>query len=70
VGLGVRLTFTSLFFEYSNQKAIVHVTVFDGRPSLRHIDTFSLTVITLTVRVIYMAVFEYQNQVIFNMTAF
>jgi hypothetical protein len=29
--------------------------------------TFSLTVITLTV---HMAVFEYQNQVIFNMTVF
>jgi hypothetical protein len=28
---------------------------------------FSLTVITMTV---YMAVFEYQNQVIFNMTVF
>jgi hypothetical protein len=31
---------------------------------------FSLTVMTLNVRVIYMAVFEYQNQVIFNMTVF
>ena len=30
----------------------------------------SLTVITLTVGVIYMTVFEYQNQVIFNMTVF
>jgi hypothetical protein len=30
----------------------------------------SLTVITLTVRVIYTAVFEYQNQAIFNMTIF
>ena len=31
---------------------------------------FSLTVITLTACVIYVAVFEYQNQVIFNMTVF
>ena len=31
---------------------------------------FSLAVITLTVRVIYQTVFEYQNQVIFNMTVF
>ena len=31
---------------------------------------FSLTVITLTVEVIYTTVFEYQNQVILNMTGF
>jgi hypothetical protein len=30
----------------------------------------SLTVTALTVRVIYTTVFEYQNQVIFNMTVF
>jgi hypothetical protein len=33
-------------------------------------NTLSLTVITLTVGVIYTTVFEYQNQVIFNMTVF
>jgi hypothetical protein len=31
---------------------------------------FSLTVITLTVCVLYTTVFEYQNQVILNMTLF
>ena len=31
---------------------------------------FSLTVITLTVCVIYTTVFEYKNQVMFNMTVF
>jgi hypothetical protein len=30
---------------------------------------FSLTLITLNVRVIHTTVFEYQNQVIFNMTS-
>jgi hypothetical protein len=32
--------------------------------------TLSLTEITLTVRVIYTTVFEYKNQVTFNMTIF
>jgi hypothetical protein len=40
---------------------------YDGRGAGRNL---SLTVITLTVCVIYMAVFEYQNQVMFNMTIF
>jgi hypothetical protein len=65
-------------------KAIFNTTVFDGGPRC-HIDTcfwsrskkrhfwnvpkasFSLTVMTLTV---HMAIFEYQNQVIFNTTVF
>ena len=42
----------------------------DRKPRRKDGGTFSLTVITLTVCVIYTTVFEYQNQVMFNMTVF
>ena len=41
-----------------------------GKKEGRERESFSLTVITLTVCVINNVVFEYQNQVIFNMTVF
>jgi hypothetical protein len=41
-----------------------------GLPKKKMGESFSLAVITLTACVVYMAVFEYHNQVIFSMNTF